>query len=44
VSNGDYNVVQGVVVVVAAAYAGAYLLADVIARVVDPRTREAHHV
>jgi ABC-type dipeptide/oligopeptide/nickel transport system permease component len=43
VSNGDYNVVQAVVLVVAAAYAAAYLAADLIARLVDPRTRGVRH-
>lgn len=43
VSSGDYNVVQGVVVAVSAAYALAYLLADVLSRIVDPRTRGVRH-
>lgn len=43
VSNGDYNVVQSVVLVVSAAYATAYLLADMVAKVVDPRTRGVTH-
>jgi len=43
VSNGDYNVVQTVVLVVAAGYSMAYMAADVVARAVDPRMRESQH-
>lgn len=43
VANGDYNVVQGVVLVVATAYATGYLLADALSYLVDPRTRGVRH-
>ncbi len=41
IAAGDYQVVQGVVLVSALAYALAYLAVDVLTSVVDPRLREA---
>lgn len=43
VSNGDYNVVQAVVLVIAVSYVTAYSVADGVVGLVDPRTRGERH-
>jgi peptide/nickel transport system permease protein len=43
VGTGDYNSIQGVVLIASAVYAIAYFLSDIFSWIIDPRILEATH-